>query len=223
MTAPPLRLVFNRRARRYILRVLPDGVARVTVPRGGSMAGAHEFAARHETWILEQRHRRTTQAAPAATWQSGTPIYYRGERVLLQIEPGETAGLVRFADQTLRLPDPSSDARPLVERHLWNLARKELPPRVMELAALHALPVRRVSVRNQRGRWGSCSARGTVSLNWRLVQTPEFVRDYIILHELAHLRHMNHSARFWVEVERLCPPYAQAERWLKANAALLRS
>ena len=72
-----------------------------------------------------------------------------------------------------------------------------------------------MSVRNQRSRWGSCSVNGTISLNWRLVQTPEFVRDYIIYHELMHLREMNHSARFWARVEEVCPPWREAEHWLK--------
>ena len=97
-----------------------------------------------------------------------------------------------------------------------------MPPRVLELAALHQLRVQRVTVRNQRSRWGSCSRRGTISLNWRLVQAPEFVRDYIVLHELAHLREMNHSSRFWSEVARLCPNFEEAEKWLKENAGLLR-
>jgi len=77
-----------------------------------------------------------------------------------------------------------------------------------------------VSVRNQRSRWGSCSRHGTISLNWRLVQTPTFVRDYIILHELAHLKEMNHSKRFWREVARLCPDFGRAERWLKEHPDL---
>jgi len=82
--------------------------------------------------------------------------------------------------------------------------------------------VKRVTVRGQRTRWGSCSRRGTISLNWRLIQTPEDVRDYIILHELAHLRQMNHSDRFWREVERLCPDYRSAERWLKQQRGWLQ-
>jgi predicted metal-dependent hydrolase len=84
------------------------------------------------------------------------------------------------------------------------------------------LPARRVTVRNQRSRWGSCSRHGTISLNWRLIQTPTHVQDYIILHELCHLREMNHSARFWREVERVCPNSAAAERWLNQHSALLR-
>ena len=92
----------------------------------------------------------------------------------------------------------------------------------MELAALHDIKVTRVTVRNQKSRWGSCSRRGTISLNWRLIQTPAFVRDYIIQHELAHRRQMNHSIKFWQEVERLCPDYLRAERWLKQHAKLLQ-
>jgi predicted metal-dependent hydrolase len=92
---------------------------------------------------------------------------------------------------------------------------------VLELAARHGLTVRRITVRSQKSRWGSCSRRGTISLNWRLVQAPGFVRDYLVLHELAHLREMNHSRRFWGEVARLCPDYREAERWLKQHSILL--
>jgi predicted metal-dependent hydrolase len=93
---------------------------------------------------------------------------------------------------------------------------------VMELAEIHGLRITRVSVRNQRSRWGSCSRRGTISLNWRLIQTPPWVRDYIILHELAHTLQMNHSPRFWREVKRLCPEYHVAEAWLGQHPGLLR-
>jgi predicted metal-dependent hydrolase len=87
--------------------------------------------------------------------------------------------------------------------------------------ARHGIGVTRVAVRNQRTRWGSCSPRGVVSLNWRLVQVPEAVRDYVILHELAHRRHMNHSERFWDEVRRLCPDFEVSERWLRENSRIV--
>jgi predicted metal-dependent hydrolase len=102
------------------------------------------------------------------------------------------------------------------------LSARELTARTCELANQHHIAIRRVSVRNQRSRWGSCSRRGTISLNWRLVQAPVFVRDYIILHELAHVKELNHSPRFWREVERLCPDFAEAERWLRGHSSLLR-
>jgi len=76
-------------------------------------------------------------------------------------------------------------------------------------------------VRNQRTRWGSCTTTGVISLNWRLVQAPETVRDYVIYHELMHLREMNHSDRFWRRVEEVYPDWRDAERWLKGNGSLL--
>ena len=89
------------------------------------------------------------------------------------------------------------------------------------LAAETGADVKHVTVRNQRSRWGSCSANGTISLNWRLVQTPDFVRDYIIYHELMHLREMNHSARFWARVAEVCPGWQDAERWIKRNGSVI--
>ena len=117
---------------------------------------------------------------------------------------------------------PEPRLRQDIERHLWHLAAKELPPLVVAMAKLHCVPVTRVTVRNQRSRWGSCSRRGTISLNWRIIQAPDHVRDYLILHELMHLRQMNHSARFWKEVATVCPEYEKAELWLKAHSSLLR-
>ena len=213
----PIRFVWNRRARRYILRVQADGTARVTVPRGGSRSGAMEFAQRQAGWVERQLQnpQRTLQAQP---WRLGTEILYRGLPVRLAGQEGE----LRFADQCLQVESEADDLRPHLEKHLSRLSAKELTARTFELAAVHQLAVRRVTVRNQRSRWGSCSAKRTISLNWRLVQTPERVRDYIILHELMHLKEMNHSPRFWNLVQEVCPDYAEAEAWLKRHADLLR-
>ncbi|HVY71966.1 MAG TPA: SprT family zinc-dependent metalloprotease [Verrucomicrobiae bacterium] len=218
----PLVFVKHPRARRYVLRLRADGAARVTIPRGGSMVEATRFAASQREWLERQFEKRATQPPRVKEWRAGMEIMLRGE--MLSIQPGtvDEPGLLRLGEMTFRVDDPAADLRRVIEARLWRMAARELPPRVMELAALHGLIVRRVSVRNQKSRWGSCSQRGTVSLNWRLIQTPEFVRDYIILHELMHLRQMNHSSRFWREVKTVCPDYAIAERWLKENGKLLR-
>jgi predicted metal-dependent hydrolase len=220
----PLRLARSSRARRYILRLATDGAARVTVPRGGSVAEAHRFAASNVGWLERQLLRQALRPARPAIWQADTEILFRGERVRLSMagnSPATSGGVIAFATETIKVADAAVDLRPTVERHLRSLAGRELPARVWELAAQHQLPVRCITIRNQRSRWGSCSRRGTISLNWRLVQTPPFVRDYLILHELAHLREMNHSHCFWGEVARLCPGYPTAERWLKQHAGLL--
>ena len=152
----------------------------------------------------------------------GTTIFFRGEPVLIEPAVDTESRQVRFGSEVLPAVNPHTDLRPAIEKYLRQLATKELPPRVTAWAERHQLTVQRITVRNQRSRWGSCSRRGTISLNWRLIQTPHHVQDYIILHELMHLRQMNHSARFWHEVKSVCPDYEIAERWLKQNAALLR-
>ncbi len=220
--AIPLAFVRHPRARRYVLRLRPDGVARVTIPRGGSELAARQFVARHGAWLERQLGKLAARPVRPAIWLAGTEILLRGESVRLEGGSPETPGVIQFAGEALRINDPAGDLRPFVERHLWRLAARELPPRVIELAALHNLTVQRVTVRNQKSRWGSCSRRGTISLNWRLIQTPAFVRNYIILHELMHLRQMNHSPRFWREVARVFPDYEMAERWLKDHAALIK-
>jgi predicted metal-dependent hydrolase len=217
----PLLLVRHARARRYLLRLRPDGTARVTVPRGGSVSEARRFADRNLAWLEEQLKRLPVAPPTSQEWRLGAEVLFRGELVRLEANPhGEK--VISFGSLKLAVIDPASDLRPALERHLRREAERELPPRVMELAVLHQLSVRRVTVRNQHTRWGSCSRRGTISLNWRLIQAPPFVCDYIILHELMHLREMNHSPRFWRQVENVCPDFLQAEQWLKQHSRLLR-
>jgi predicted metal-dependent hydrolase len=212
-----LEFVRHAKARRYILRLRPDGVARVTVPRGGSIAAAFDFARRHGGWIEQQLAK--PQPAAGGDWAEGTEIMYRGEMHALRA--GSVDGVIRFADQQIQL-GATNELRPGVERHLRNLAARELPARTHELAGQHGVSIQRVTVRDQRTRWGSCSVRGTISLNWRLIQVPPFVRDYILLHELMHRRELNHSARFWAHVAAVCPAWREAERWLRQNGRRVR-
>jgi predicted metal-dependent hydrolase len=217
-----LALIRNPRARRYVLRVGPDGSARVTIPRGGSAVEARRFAERNRDWLERQFQRLAAQPKRPAEWWVGTEILFRGEPVKLEAGLNGENGMIRFGGEVVQVSDAAADLRPAIEKHLWRLAAQELPARVLEYAALHQLPVRRITVRNQRSRWGSCSRHGTISLNWRLIQAPTFVQDYLILHELCHLREMNHSRRFWREVQRVCPDFETAERWLKQHSGLLR-
>ena len=107
-----------------------------------------------------------------------------------------------------------------VVRELRDCARRELPARLLELAAEHRVTVARVSVRNQKWRWGSCSRNGHICLNWRLVRTPDWVRDYVLIHELMHLKRMDHSKRFWRLVAAACPAFREARAWLRAYSGV---
>jgi predicted metal-dependent hydrolase len=97
-------------------------------------------------------------------------------------------------------------------------AKRELPARLLELAAQHGLTVSRISIRNQRWRWGSCNRSGHICLNWKLVTMPEPVRDYVLIHELMHLKRMDHSPKFWKLVAAACPGYQDARRWLRQQS-----
>lgn len=98
-------------------------------------------------------------------------------------------------------------------------ARRELPPRLLALAAAHGIPataITRISIRNQKWRWGSCSRDGHICLNWRLVEMPDAVRDYVLIHELMHLKRMDHSPKFWKLVAQACPDYRDLRRHLRS-------
>lgn len=220
-TTVRLEFVRNLRARRYILRIRRSGGVRVTVPRGGSLDYALKFARKNVPWIVKELKRRC-ESQQAEVCTDGAEILFRGERCPLTSQVNGELRLVRFANEVLAVPAQTSDYRQSIEQYLWFLAEKELPPRTLQLAAQHQLTVGRVVVRNQRSRWGSCSPRRTISLNWRLIHAPESVRNYLILHELMHLREMNHSARFWQWVRFACPGYQDAEAWLDRHAYLLR-
>jgi predicted metal-dependent hydrolase len=205
-----LEIARHRRARRYVLRMTDRGTLRLTVPRGASIAGGVHFVERQARWIRRERLRR---AERTAAWGDGTLVWLDGERLPLAVD----AGQARLGGLEIPLPAAGVDLRTAVESHLRGLATRELPERLAALAAAASLHVAKIGVRSQRTRWGSCSARGVIMLNWRLMQLPPTVRDYVLFHELAHLRQPNHSRRFWREVERLCPDWRAAERWLRAH------
>ena len=121
---------------------------------------------------------------------------------------------VRVAQEIAR---PRDAVAPDVERERRQRAKRDLPVHLLELAEAHGLRVDRVSVRNQRWRWGSCSRSGHICLNWRLAQVPPEIRDYVMIHELMHLKRMDHSPKFWKLVAKACPEYQAARRWLRAH------
>jgi predicted metal-dependent hydrolase len=127
---------------------------------------------------------------------------------------------VRCGDLVATAP-VRDDYRPVIEPLMRARAAAELPPRLLAFAARHGLEVARVTVRSQRSRWGSCSRDGNIALNWRLLQMPTAVCDYVLLHELMHLRQPNHSPRFWAEVAAVCPDYAASRAWLRAEGLSL--
>ena len=215
-----LPVVYRRhaRARNYVMRLRADKTVVVTIPRGGAQKFARSFVESRKSWLEKQWRVLDSQKGPPDVLRPGMDVLFRGSRETLSLFAAHPAPELLLADQRIPFNPDLGDVRPVVEKHLHRLAMEELPRRVLELAAQYECQVRRVVIRNQRTRWGSCSCHGAISLNWRLIQLPAHVRDYIIIHELMHLRHLNHSPRFWAEVEKSCPDYRTAEDWLKRHA-----
>jgi predicted metal-dependent hydrolase len=204
----------HRRARRYVLRMTTDGALRLTVPRGASVAGGLAFAKGQGAWIARERSRRM---ARDRAWDAGGFVWFRGERVPFLLSDT----IVTFGAASMARPKDGQSLRDAFEARLRAIATAELPARCTDLARQHGLAVSRVTIRNQRSRWGSCSSRGAIALNWRLVQMPADVSDYVILHELMHLKQPNHSRRFWKEVAAVCDGWRAAEQWLRTHGGEL--
>jgi predicted metal-dependent hydrolase len=214
----PLRFVRHPRARRYVLRLSREGHAVVTIPRRGNRREARRFAETHHAWLARERRTLMADRSRAQSLTVGDTVLIAGQpHAILRADEHRPALRIGSAVVPLR----STTVHQAVERCLRDLARTTLVARLEQLATLHGLAVAVVSVRNQRTRWGSCSPDGRISLNWRLVQMPDAVRDYVLLHELMHLRVRNHSRRFWREVERVCPDHADARRWLREHTGTL--
>ena len=214
----PILYRHHARARNYVLRLHFNKTVIVTIPRQGTRKFARDFVASRKSWLEKQWRILEARRAPPQILRPGMEILLRGQPVMLELLRDGENWQLQFGTERTPLANPEGNLRPPLENHLRRLARSQLARRVEELARHHSSDVKNIVIRNQKSRWGSCSCNGAISLNWRLIQLPDHVRDYIIIHELMHLRELNYSPRFWQEVEKACPDYRAAEEWLKQNS-----
>jgi predicted metal-dependent hydrolase len=215
------RVRVSRRARRLSIRVYPDARVEVVAPPRARPRDIEQFVAAHRQWIDEKRaHALRTGPAPEAFPPAALSFQLTGEQFRLEAAGDE--GRPRLSqrqqglDKVLRIGGCTEPRglRTTLRNWLMRAARERLEPRLSALAAATGVPYSKVSIRRQRSRWGSCSARGTISLNCCLLFQRREVVDYLIIHELMHVRNMNHSARFWQAVERHCADWRALDREL---------
>jgi predicted metal-dependent hydrolase len=217
----PVELRRHARARRYTLRVQAASRSIVlTMPLRGSLREAKAFAERSGAWIAA-RLKRLPHAIPFADRLElplrGVPhrIAHRpGARGTVWVEPNGAEALLCVAGGHAHL---ARRVRDFFKRE----AKRDLETASRRYAALLGVAVKRVVVRDQASRWGSCSATGVISYSWRLILAPPHVLDYLAAHEVAHLVEMNHSRRFWRVVGRICPEWERAKGWLNAHGNAL--
>jgi len=217
---PDARLAYAIRAsarRRTLgLELRADGSLTVATPRSLSLATIRAFVESRRAWIDAKRALLTQLAPPRRLAEHGTCLPYLGTELTLNVSiaPIRRAAC-RCESGRLVIKVPRSTAiRPAIEAWYRREAATHAAARLAHFAPQVGRAARKLVIRAQRTRWGSCSARGTISLNWRLMQAPPEVLDYVVVHELCHLLVPNHSPRFWAEVARVLPD------WRDQRAAL---
>jgi predicted metal-dependent hydrolase len=214
--AAPLKLVKDARAKCMRLSMNDRSRSfRLTLPRWVSTKQGMAFVA-ERTAVLEK----WWQAMPVqAPLEMGTKIYWRGSLHEVQHAPGAKRG-VRLDGNILFVGGPPDVLAARLQRWMKAEAKIDLTVRTLAMADAHKLKVSNIAVRDMQTRWGSCTSGGRISLCWRLIMAPDEVRTYVVAHELAHLAHMNHSAAFWTEVERLGGDLS-TRHWIKTHGAQL--
>jgi predicted metal-dependent hydrolase len=208
----------HRQARRYTLRIdAPSREVVLTMPPRGSVREARDFAQQHGGWIAA-RLKRLPEAAPfvhgVAVPLRGIPhriVHRRGVRGTVWTEvDGNGERIMCVAGEP-----PHLDRR--IGDFLKREARRDLEAASSRYAARLKIDIKRVSIRDQSSRWGSCSNTGVLSFSWRLILAPPHVLEYLAAHEVAHIRELNHSSRFWRLVRQLDPDYERGKAWLDAH------
>jgi predicted metal-dependent hydrolase len=216
-----VRVRRHRQARRYTLRIhSATREVLLTMPPRGSLKEAREFAQKHGGWIAARLDR---LPAPAP-FAEGTVLPVRGvdHQIVHRPRARGTVWVELAGDERLLCV---AGAEPHLARRVRDFLKREAQ-RDLEAASRAAaerlgVRVKRVSIRDQSSRWGSCSTTGVLSFSWRLILAPPFVLDYLAAHEVAHLIEMNHSRRFWRLVERICPHLTPAKTWLDVHGSNL--
>lgn len=212
----PVELRRSARARRLSLRVSRlDGRARITAPVRCGRDAILSFLDAHGEWLTDMVERMPDPIPLAA----GATALYRGRPMQLAAAPGERGVSVDWTGGAIRVGGASEMVGSKVAVWLRERARETLRARTLVHSEALGVTFSSITIRDTRSRWGSCSSSGALSYSWRLIMAPDDVLDYVAAHEVAHLREMNHSSRFWALVETLKPDWRQHRKWLRDHGA----
>jgi predicted metal-dependent hydrolase len=218
----PYQVRFSNRVQRWRLSVTAEKVE-IVLPEG-SHFHPEKLLREYAAWILEKQEKlRKRKAKIERKALPDGQIFLGGKLVHLEIRPAAILERQRVTYYTDRISVVSGKLSPAVLLKKWMTGKaEEAISRQVQIRAtqMGVRPVS-ISIRSQRTRWGSCSSSGTLSFNWRLIMAPPEVLDYVVVHELAHMRQKNHSKAFWALVGQYCPHYSKFRLWLKQNQAAM--
>ncbi len=215
----PLTWRRSARARRISLRIEPRaGGVIVTLPARASVSAGRAVLQAHRDWVAD---RLAQLPAPVSLGEGATVMLDGAPRQI--VHRPEARGTAWLEGDAIHVAGEAAFVGRRVKDWLRLQARRQLGELALEKAAGAGLALRRITIKDTSSRWGSCTAAGNLMFSWRLVMAPRPVQDYVVGHEVAHLRHMNHGAAFWALTDRLTPHRETAHRWLaKHGAGLLR-
>jgi predicted metal-dependent hydrolase len=207
--------VIRRPVKHARLRVRDDGSVRLIAPESFEQTLIDDLLKRKADWIARQQEFFEGRASRAT--QAADEIVLLGD--LFRFRREQSLGRRVLVDSERKSITSGRELLLNGEQSRWyrRYAKSVLAKRARELSALHRVPFNRLSIRSQETKWGSCSRKGNIALNWRLILAPPFVIDYVILHELLHTVVLNHTHRFWVLLKAVCPNCQKAINWLNAN------
>jgi hypothetical protein len=215
--------VIRSKRRTVGLEVTHQGKLVVRAPYHLNLSELEEILQRHRNWIRKKVREVQSQQTlvQSKKFCNGERFLYLGKEYPLHLVSSPRSALI-FDGQSFQLSLARVGlARELFERWYRKQARTDLSRRVEQLAAITGFKFEEIRISSARSRWGSCSAKGTISLTWRLIMAPPDIIDYVIIHELAHTLEKNHSRAFWQLVEKHLPDYRERRRWLRINGFLL--
>ena len=211
----PMTVRRSPRAKQILLRIdAASGGVVLVLPRRASLAEGLRFAQSKGRWVA----RRLESLPPTVRFTDGAMIPILGRMREVIWSPGASRR-IDLAGGWIESGGPSETLADRIEAWLRRLARAEIETRAGEMALRIGAKLGRVAIRDTSSRWGSCSSAGNLNFSWRLVLAPEWVLDYVVAHEVAHLKQMNHGKRFWRLVDGLVGDPEEARAWLRANGA----
>ncbi len=213
----PLVYKSHKRAKRMKLKFdALSGCGVVTMPSFCSKLDAYRFAGKHQDWLEAQKK----SSPKKVLLMPGNVIPILGDDKMIHHSTGNISD-VRVTQEHIIVGGSIEGFPVRLENYLKKAARQYIEPIAAELAGTAGLDFKKIQVRDTKSRWGSCSTTGTLSFSWRLIMTPPDILKYVVAHEVAHIREMNHSAAFWALVDQLVDNAKPARRWLRNDGQAL--
>jgi predicted metal-dependent hydrolase len=215
-------VLYQKKRKTIKIKFVNPSLIEITAPLGYPLKSVEELLQAKTSWLLKQLDKLAAIANNPVNKEltDGAKILYLGETKTLKITLGQTNSVVLRANTIeAQLSTDAALSKVLLDWYVKN-AETTLAEKTKHWAPIIGVQPRRLTIRDQKTRWGSCSTSGNINFNWRIIMAPETIIDYLVVHELCHLKHPNHSLAFWQLVSQFIPDYKARRHWLRENGSL---